>query len=85
MPSCPITLDPRLASLLEFGAQETFRQLVDSPNFASDNLSLPSERMHEPRLSGTKAALCKVGTMTHNCDEDHTFIASQNLLEVHWT
>src|ERR1700738_3939428 len=31
----PITLDPRLASLLEFGTQETFRQLVDSPNFAS--------------------------------------------------
>src|ERR1700686_1474533 len=32
------------------------RQFVDSPNFASDNLSLPSEWMHEPRAGRTKAA-----------------------------
>src|SRR6202047_503376 len=51
---------PPVGGFAEVRDTVSVRQFVDSPNFASENLSLPSEWMHEPRVSRTKAAPGKV-------------------------
>jgi hypothetical protein len=47
---------------------------TDGPRWVNDPANLPAPR----------AAEMPSAQKTQYCDEDHTFIASQNLLEVHW-